>query len=143
MNRMKIPVFEATVQRTHIWLKDLVELIGWGDQHMAYLALRAVLHALRYRLLIVVSAKLVAQLPMLIRGIYYEGWVPSHTPFKIHHLEDFLGLVASYMGDDSLIPHAELITKSVFKVMANHLSEGEIGHLKKVLPQAIASFWPL
>lgn len=143
MSKIEIPVLETTIQKTHIWLKDLAELMGWEDQHLAYLALRAVLHALRDRLPIEVTAKLGAQLPMLIRGIYYEGWVPSHTPFKIHHLEDFLGLVASYLGNDLLIPHAERITKGVFKVMANHLSEGEIDHLKKVLPQPIAVFWPL
>ena len=141
MGKTAIATLEKTIQKTHVWIKDLAALMGSEDQHLAYLALKAVLQALRDRLPVEVVAKLGAQLPLLIRGIYYEGWVPAHTPLKIHHFEDFLSLVASYLGNEGLIPHTELLTKSVFKVMANHLSDGEIDHLKKVLPQPIASFW--
>ncbi len=139
MNKINVPVLASTIQKTHIWLKEIAESLGSKDQQLAYLALRAVLQALRDRLPIEVAAKFGAQLPLLIRGIYYEGWVPGHTPLKIHHLNDFLVLVASYLGNSQLFPHAELITKNVFKVMSNHLSEGEMEHLKNVLPQPIAS----
>jgi uncharacterized protein (DUF2267 family) len=142
MNKTAVPILETTVQKTHIWLKEIAEEMGWTDQHLAYIALRAVLQALRDRLPVEVVAKLGAQLPLLIRGIYYEGWVPSQTPLRIHHLEDFLGLVSIYLGNDLLIPDTELITKVVFKTLQNHLTEGEIKNLKKVLPDSIAAFWP-
>jgi len=142
MSKQTVPVLETTMQKAHLWFKDLTALMGWEDQQLAYLALRAVLHALRDRLPIEVAAKLGAQLPILIRGIYYEGWVPAHVPFNVRHLEDFLELITSYLGNDLLIPDVELITKNVLKVMASHLSEGEMDHLKKVLPKSIASLWP-
>jgi uncharacterized protein (DUF2267 family) len=41
--------------------------------------LRATLHALRDRLIIDEVAQLSAQLPMLIRGLYYKGWDPTKT----------------------------------------------------------------
>jgi uncharacterized protein (DUF2267 family) len=141
MQRTEVPVFETTIQKTHLWLKDLSEHMEWSDQHLSYLALRGVLHALRDRLPIEVVAKLGAQLPMLIRGLYYEGWVPAHTPIKIHRIEDFFTLVANYLGNDLLFPETAQITKNVFKVMESHLTEGEIDHLKKVLPGSIASLF--
>lgn len=141
MTKLEVPVFSTTIQKTNIWLNDLSEAMGWRDQHLSYLALRAVLHALRDRLPIEITAKFAAQLPMLIRGIYYEGWVPSGTPFKVHNTEEFLELVALYLANDLLIPHTETITTNVFKVLSKHVSKGEIEHLKKVLPQPIASFW--
>ena len=141
MGKTDVSILDITLQKTHIWLKDLAYLMGWEDQQLSYTALRAVLHALRDRLPVEVAAKLGAQLPMLIRGIYYEGWVPAHTPAKIHHLDEFLDLVSFYLGNDFLIPLADSITKSVFKVIENHVSEGEVERLKKVLPQPIAAFW--
>jgi uncharacterized protein (DUF2267 family) len=141
MSKTYIPILEITLQKTHIWLNELTELMQWEDPQLSYSALRAVLHALRDRLPIEVAAKLGAQLPILIRGIFYEGWVPAHTPLKIHQLDEFLELVASYLGNDLLVPLSDLITRKVFKVMGSHISEGEIEHLKKVLPQPIVSLW--
>lgn len=141
MNKTEVPVLETTVQKTHIWLKEIAENMGWEDQHLAYLALRAVLQALRDRLPVEIVAKFGAQLPLLIRGLYYEGWVPSQVPLRIHHVEDFLTLVSIYLGNDLLIPDTEIITKTVFITLQNHLSEGEIKKLEKVLPDSIATLW--
>ena len=68
-------VFDTTIQKTQVWLNDLMSELDWEDKpHKAYMALRTVLHALRDRLMVVVAVQLGAQLPMLIRGFYYEGW---------------------------------------------------------------------
>lgn len=142
MRGCEVPVFETTLQKTHLWLKELTSLMGWHDEQRSYLAIRAVLQALRDRLPVEVAAKVGAQLPMLLRGIYYESWVPSHTPLKVHNLQDFLILVASNLGNDDLVHQTAKITQSVFQVMKNHLSSGEIEHLKKALPESIAAFLP-
>jgi len=142
MYKTEVPILETTVQKTHIWLKEIAEHMGWEDQQLAYIALRAVLQALRDRLPIEVIAKFGAQLPLLIRGIFYEGWGPSQTPLRIHRLEDFLALVSIYLGNNLLIQDTELIAKTVLLTIRNHVTEGEIKKLKKVLPDPIASFWP-
>jgi uncharacterized protein (DUF2267 family) len=77
MSTTDLEVFDTTVHKTNSWLHELMEELGWSDRHKAYLALRATLHALRDRLTVQGVAQLGAQLPMLIRGFYYEGWVPS------------------------------------------------------------------
>jgi uncharacterized protein (DUF2267 family) len=135
-----VAVFESTLQKTHEWLRELMKRGGYGDEHEAYLALRAVLHALRDRLPTEVAVKLGAQLPMLIRGFYYEGWVPSQTPIKVHQVGDFLALVAFYLGNDSLAVEVERMAFNVFSLLKNHLSLGEIAHIKNVLPRKIAEF---
>ena len=47
MAREGLEVFDKTLQTTHIWLKRLMEELHTDDRQQAYLALRAVLHALR------------------------------------------------------------------------------------------------
>ena len=70
-------MFDRTVHTTNRWLQELTGLLDGGSRHDAYVALRATLHALRDRLPIEETAELAAQLPMLVRGFYYEGWDPT------------------------------------------------------------------
>ena len=71
MIKTHVAPFDSTLQTTNIWLNEIQEHLGWGEDHQrAYHALRAVLHALRDRLPVDHAAALAAQLPMLIRGFY-------------------------------------------------------------------------
>ena len=67
-------IIDHSVETTHIWLNELAAELGTEDHRHAYRVLRAVLHAVRDRLTVDEAAQLAAQLPELIRGIYYEGW---------------------------------------------------------------------
>ena len=82
---------EITIHTTNLWLENLMEELGWQERDRAYQALRVVLHALRDRLPQKDLAALGAQLPLLIRGIYYEGWDPTGKALKDCEKEDFLG----------------------------------------------------
>ena len=136
-----LEVFDTTVHKTNSWLKALMQELHREDRRKAYLALRATLHALRDRLTVEEVAQLGAQLPMLIRGFYYEGWDPTGKPLRIRDKEEFLGLVAEeFRTDDTLNP--ELIARAVFKVLANRITAGEIEDVKHVMPAAIRELWP-
>ena len=89
MSATGLAVFDTTLQKTNGWLKDLMHELGGDDRHKAYLALRATRHALRDRLTVEEVAQLGAQLPMLIRGFYYEGWDPTGKPLRERHEGQF------------------------------------------------------
>jgi uncharacterized protein (DUF2267 family) len=136
-----LEVFDTTVHKTNSWLKELMQELHREDRRKAYLALRATLHALRDRLTVEEVAQLGAQLPMLIRGFYYEGWDPTGKPLKIRDKEEFLGLVAEeFRTDDTLNP--ELIARAVFKVLSDRVTAGEIEDVKHVMPAEIRELWP-
>ena len=130
-----------TLQKTHLWLKDLMEELRWDDQHRAYLALRATLHALRDRLTVDEATHLGAQLPMLIRGFYYEGWSPAGKPVKERRKEEFCAHVKEYFKKEEDID-AEQIVRGVFKVLAKRVTEGEIEDVKHILPPELRELWP-
>lgn len=141
MNTAEFTIFHNTIQKTHAWLKDLMAELGWDDEHRAYLALRAVLHALRDRLTVEEAVQLAAQLPMLVRGFYYEGWTLGGKPVKERHQEEFLAHVKScFKYDDRVVP--EEVVRAVFKVLSNHISQGEIGDIKQILPGELRVLWP-
>lgn len=143
MSRLGLEVFENTLQKTYEWLNDLQHELDWEDRQKAYLALRGTLHALRDRLPAELAVKFGAQLPMLIRGFYYEGWKPSNTPIKIKSRDEFFILVSTYFNLTPLSQYedVESIVKSVFKVVAKHISDGEVTHIKDALPAHLASLW--
>jgi uncharacterized protein (DUF2267 family) len=133
--------FESALHTSNRWLDELMDELGWQDQHRAYKALRVVLHTLRDRLTVAEVVDLGAQLPMLIRGIYYEGWSPKVRMPRIRKKEEFLAPIGTtFGGDPALFP--EQIAWAVFKILMAHVSAGEISDVKHVLSREIRSLWP-
>jgi uncharacterized protein (DUF2267 family) len=144
MSMTGLDVFDRTIHKTNTWLKDLMEIMGWDSRHGAYSALRATLHALRDRMPAVEVAQLGAQLPMLVRGFYYEGWSPTGKPIKERHEEHFLAWIAQELrSNDFADPiDAERIARGVFQVLSMRVSGGEIEDVKHLLPKELRHLWP-
>jgi uncharacterized protein (DUF2267 family) len=141
MSESGLEVFDTTLQKTNAWLKELMVELSCEDRHRAYLALRATLHAVRDRLNTGEAVQLGAQLPMLIRGFYYEGWNPAHTPIKARHRADFLHDIERSFAKDLTID-AAWIARAVFKLLESRVSHGEIADVRHVLPSEIRELWP-
>jgi uncharacterized protein (DUF2267 family) len=141
MSATGLEVFDTTVQKTNTWLNELRHLLGWESRQKAYQALRVTLHALRDRLTVEEVAQFGAQLPMLIRGFYYEGWDPTGKPLRLRHREEFLDRIKQeWRGDDDINP--EGVARAVFVVLKRRVTEGEIEDVQHLLPAEIRDLWP-
>ncbi len=137
----KLPVLDSTIQKTHEWLKEITDRLGFPNEKSGFAALRAVLHALRDRLPQQNAVELGAQLPMVIRGMYYEGWDPQKEPSRVRHQQEFFDLVAADLKDHTELRDARRVTKIVFGVLGNHLDAGEKDKLLRTLPKELRELW--
>ena len=143
MSATGLDVFDRTLQTTHVWLNEIKEELHTDDNRAAYGALRATLHALRDRLPVEEAADLGAQLPMLVRGIYYEGWTPARTPDKNLDREGFLSRIGeSFQQNAQIRQQPQRVAQAVFKTLQHHVADGEIHDVYNVLPASIKELWP-
>jgi uncharacterized protein (DUF2267 family) len=141
MSMTGLEVFDTTLQKTNEWLQDIMGELGTDNRQEAYLALRATLHTLRDRLPLEQIAHLGAQLPMLIRGIYYESWRPTLEVSKLHRNE-FLACVLGYFTRTALeSADPELAVRAVFTAISRHTAPGEVQKVRNVLPQDLRDLW--
>lgn len=84
------------------------------------------LHALRDRLTPEEAAHLSAQLPMLVRGLFFEGWRPADVPRRIRNKREFFALAASYFPDTGDPADPEIMTRAVLRTLARNVTTGEI-----------------
>lgn len=133
-----VTVLDHTVQETNTWLKAVQEQLQLDNRQQAYSALRAVLHALRDRLPPEVAVKFGAQLPMLVRGFYYENWHPAGTPTKERHAEEFAEHISAELPQQFPVNPMSVI-RGVFEVLWEKLDPGEFSKLMEHLPASIRS----
>ena len=84
------------------WLNLLCDDLDWSQRGRAYLLLSETLHAIRDYLSVNEAADLGAQLPLIIRGIYYANWCPSKTPHHPRSKTAFLERIAAAFSRDPL-----------------------------------------
>jgi uncharacterized protein (DUF2267 family) len=142
MSTVGLESIEHTVQLTHKWINDLDERLGWEDKHRSFRLLRTVLQALRDWLSVNAAAGFGAQLPELLRGIYYEHWRPVATPVKQRHKGDFIARVNKAFKTDPILFTSEAIT-AVFELLSEKITAGEIEHIRHALPADIRALWPV
>ncbi len=130
-----------SVQKTQQWLTSLKEDGQFTSEEQAYTALRAVLHSLRDRLTVDEATDLASQLPMVVRGFYYEGWRPSLAPNADEKTrEDFYTSVKqSLRNNDTIDP--EHACMAVFRLLKRELSPGLTEHARNMLPKDIQQLW--
>lgn len=140
MSATGLDTFDKTLQETNIWLNEISEHLG-GDKQHAYHALRSTLHALRDRLTVEEAAHLGAQFPIMVKGIYFDGWKPAATPHKERTKEEFLRGIDDRLATAPLKGRSEEAAKAVFAVLEKHVEDGEIRQVKGMLPEEINTLW--
>lgn len=141
MSASGLEILDTSVQKTHVWLKEIMERLETADRHRAYMALKVTLHALRDRLSVEEAAQLGAQLPLIVRGLFFEGWRPAAKPDRTEAWENFMRPVyLAACQDGSFTP--EEVVAAVFDVLSRHVSSGEIDDVIGQLPRDLRILWP-
>ncbi|MBX3502678.1 MAG: DUF2267 domain-containing protein [Alphaproteobacteria bacterium] len=141
MSATGLEVFDKTVQTTNIWLDEVMADVG-PDRQVAWHVLGAVLRALRDRIPPELAAHLGAQLPLLVRGAYYDGFRPGARPSRIRDPDEFLAHVGEGLTDTRPVNVQDAVT-SVFTVLSAHLPRGQCEKVRNALPQALKAMWQL
>jgi uncharacterized protein (DUF2267 family) len=141
MSTTGLDVFDTTIQETNHWLKIMMGELGSDSRRTAFNALRAALHALRDRIGLENAVHLGAQLPMLLRGAYYEGWHPAATPTRERHLADFIDHVGAQLPRETTINPAEA-ARACFAGMERCLDRGELLKVRGSLPHEVLNLFP-
>ena len=139
MSANGLEVFDKTLETTHIWLNEIMEDIG-PDRQVAWKVLSTVLHKLRDRLTINLAAHLGAQLPLLVRGVYYDQFEPAKMPTECRSRDEFIAEVAEWLSDTRPLDPDEAV-RSVFRVLSRHISAGQVNKVREALPKSLRQMW--
>jgi uncharacterized protein (DUF2267 family) len=132
--------FTQAAEQAQQWVNELAEDLNWNERRANRL-LRCVLHAVRDWLSPEEMTDLSAQLPVLIRGIYFEGWKPLETPVWARKKEDFIDRVQDAFSDD-LLNDPDRAVAAVFRLLDRHVSHGEIVQVRNSMKKTLRDLWP-
>lgn len=129
MTTTHVAGLDESIHKTNVWLKELKEDLGVEDHQGAYTALRATLHAIRDRLSTGEAADLASQLPTVIRGMYYENWVPDADRAGRRSKESFLTDVRDTFrpppGEEPRI-EPEAAVRAATALLDRRVTEGQV-----------------
>lgn len=140
MSTTGLPLFDKTLQASNIWLDEISREIG-PDRAVAWKVLSVVLQQLRDRLPIELAAHLGAQLPLLVRGVYYDQFDPAIMPDSQRSKDEFVGAVQEWLSDTRTVDAKDAIA-AVFGVLSRHISAGQIDKVQRSLSKNIRDLWP-
>ena len=134
-----VPQLKRATQQAQEWIKGLAEHTTFENDEQAYSYLRAVLHAVRDRMTVEEAAHFGSQLPMVIRGFYYEGWRPALAPNEYETAEAFYERVQESLGGTPVpsgVPVAEG-AHAVVALLDQNVDPGQMEHVRTQLPKEI------
>lgn len=125
------------------WLNEICRDLEWaGRKSRAYMLLRATLHTLRDFLPLDEAVDLSAQLPVLVRGIYFEGWDPSKTVPRPRDKSAFLDRIAAHFTKETL-DDPETAACAVLGLLRRRTSAGEIEDIAHAMHKSMRELWEM
>jgi uncharacterized protein (DUF2267 family) len=139
MSASGLDVFDKTLQITNTWLSEIMTDIGC-DRHVAWHLLGAVLRTVRDRLPAELAAHLGAELPLLVRGTYYDQYRPTEQPDVTRSLDEFLDRVQQGLKSTPIV-EVDDAARSVLRVLSRHIDAGQVIKVRDALPKGIRTLW--
>ena len=139
MSANGLDVFDKTIQTTNIWLDELMAEIG-PDRQVAWHVLGVVLRGVRNRIPVPLAAHLGAELPLLVRGLYYDQFRPEHQPEHVRSLDEFLERIGEELGGTRPVNVPDA-TGAVFRILSRHIDRGQVEKVRAALPEKVRAIW--
>ena len=136
MPTSKVAAIEKTLQKTNEWLVRIMQGLGTAEPEQAYAVLRATLHSLRDALPPEEATAIGSQLPLMMRGIYYEGWRASPGAPQEAPADRFLRRVTEELGRTA----AEARLDVVLQVLSREIASDGID-VQRILPESLRASW--
>lgn len=139
-----VSAFSRTVQKSELWVTEIRKELTELRTDDAYHLLGAVLHTLRDQLSVHECAQFAAQLPLLLRGTFYECWNPPSQPPRTRSKDEFTQAVkdkTKTICDSHPDFDLEDGVKVVLKVIAQHVSVGEFADILATLQPSLKLFF--
>lgn len=140
MSTTRLEVFDRTVHTTNLWLSEIADKLGPDRQH-AWHVLSAVLRTLRDQLPAELAAHLAAQLPLLVRGAFYEAWNPSSESRRAKTDDEFIEKLNSHL-ESTRPTNAQQAALTVFGVLSRHVDREQIIKVRNALNEKVRRLWP-
>jgi uncharacterized protein (DUF2267 family) len=135
MRRHTPDTFDTAVQKGNIWLRDIEKAGSLRSRFQAYAALRSVLHALRDCLPPGEAVKFSAQMPLMIKGIFFDGWKLTPKPLRLSRA-GFNAYLRRGLKDESGVDPAVAL-RAVVSTLYRHISPSVIETIELVLPREV------
>ncbi|HEY4076521.1 MAG TPA: CBS domain-containing protein [Rhizomicrobium sp.] len=119
-------------------MEELSQALG-SDRNFAWKILSIVLHKLRDRLPLTLAAHLGGQLPLLVRGVYYDQFEPTKLPLTCD-FEAFVAEVDEWLADTRPVDPDDAVA-AVFALLSRHIPAGQIIKVQDALPDDLTAFW--
>ena len=135
MRRHTPDAFDTAVQKGNIWLKDIEKAGGLRSRFQAYAVLRSVLHALRDCLPTAEAVKFSAQMPLLVKGVFFDGWKVTPKPLRLSRVEFDAHIRRNLKEQTGVEPYVAL--KAVLSAIHHHISPSVLETLQPILPREV------
>ena len=129
---------ERNAQKANEWVADLAAELGRDDRDEAWRILRGFLQVLRDRITLDEGAQLAAQMPHLVRGVFYEGFDPGRPQETFRDRESFLALIAE-RAELAGPTDASFAAEAAMRTLRRHVSRGEVDQVLAQLPEPVRS----
>jgi uncharacterized protein (DUF2267 family) len=132
-----VRAINKSLHETNDWLEAYMKKCSLDDHEQAYSVMRATFHAIRDRIPEDEATDFAAQLPMIIRGFYFEGFNPEDVPKKIRDENEFF---FDYLGSkiaDSIDIDPRLAFNKLFELCGEHITSAQVDHVISMFPQDI------
>jgi uncharacterized protein (DUF2267 family) len=135
--------FNKHAAKGNKFLKDLsVELGGKADTKKAAKILASLFRTLRNHLTLQENFQMLAQLPIVLKGVYVHDWSPEKKHDVSRKRNDFIMEYLSYADKNSMHSVADMERgadeiHAVLKILRKHISSGEFRDIEGVLPDQL------